>query len=774
MEKKTWVLVFLLAASMLSGCSCGGDLNDTPNGGDTAGDGTGSNADPSKTLTWLTLSPTNNVLVVRGATAASQVFTVTGTFADKHTEDVTDQAILSIDDTRLGRFNGRSFNSNTTVGGSSTVRARVGSLSTSTALTVKLEQKVADSTPGAPAVPGSPETKFEGTVDASRKPELVYPNSGVMVPPNLGRLEVHFKPGPTQNTLFELAFSNAVTDVRVYLRCHLPSGVTLPAGVSRGCIYTPSEQVWQFLSDSNRGGQPVQLTLRATGDSGGTVGVSDPIQLQFARADLKGALYYWTTSGGTGVMRYDFAGSPSQTASPVLRAGNVDNTTSTAVHCVGCHALSRNGKKLVAEVNGQGDGRLALTDLSNFTPTSKAPLVQNGASQVSIFESWNPDSTRFVGVFGDTSSTTNNFNLKLFDGNTGNLLGDIPGTGSFANPADHPDWSADGKKIAYTSVGLRNTLQRMYKGSIKLVTETGSGWSSPVTVVPAQSGKNRYYPAIAPDSSFLVYNESTCPTAGMEKEKDCNADSDPSAMLWAAKLEANATPVELARINAPGPMDNGARNLTNSYPKWSPFVTRGVGGDNSRLMWVTLSSSRMYGLRQPPSGGTENPQGTLLWMAAVDPDKLAAGADPSYPAFALPFQDLKTSNHIAQWAEYYVSNGCSTVGEGCGGGGATCCNGLQCAQPQSDPPVPCDVSGACVCKPLPQCAVANEACSSGNPCCDGSRCVDASGADCQGGSCTCKPMCAGAGQGCDANNPCCSGLRCMTTASGNICRNPIN
>ena len=28
--------------------------------------------------------------------------------------------------------------------------------------------------------------------------------------------------------------------------------------------------------------------------------------------------------------------------------------------------------------------------------------------------------------------------------------------------------------------------------------------------------------------------------------------------------------------------------------------------------------------------------------------------DPSFPAFRLPFQDLRTNNHIAQWVEKVV------------------------------------------------------------------------------------------------------------------------
>jgi hypothetical protein len=34
-----------------------------------------------------------------------------------------------------------------------------------------------------------------------------------------------------------------------------------------------------------------------------------------------------------------------------------------------------------------------------------------------------------------------------------------------------------------------------------------------------------------------------------------------------------------------------------------------------------------------------------------------AGTDPSFAAFALPFQDLTTSNHIAAWTTMSVGTG---------------------------------------------------------------------------------------------------------------------
>jgi hypothetical protein len=84
-------------------------------------------------------------------------------------------------------------------------------------------------------------------------------------------------------------------------------------------------------------------------------------------------------------------------------------------------------------------------------------------------------------------------------------------------------------------------------------------------------------------------------------------------------------------------------------------------------MWVTFSSRRDYGLRL---AGTNRAQ---IWMAAIDPAK-AELTDPSHAAFWLPFQDIKTGNHIAQWAETVVRKGCQ-VNQDCPGG-EFCDNGF--------------------------------------------------------------------------------------------------
>jgi hypothetical protein len=95
----------------------------------------------------------------------------------------------------------------------------------------------------------------------------------------------------------------------------------------------------------------------------------------------------------------------------------------------------------------------------------------------------------------------------------------------------------------------------------------------------------------------------------------------------------------LGRANAPGVNDNGSTQLTNTYPKWSPFIFH--LDEQHQVLWTTFSSKRRYGLY--PDRGM-----LYIWMVAVDPG-LAGLGDASSAAFCLPFQALDTSNHIAQW-----------------------------------------------------------------------------------------------------------------------------
>src|SRR5262249_12033482 len=158
----------------------------------------------------------------------------------------------------LGLFQGTEFNSGVSRGGRTSVFAEAGSIRGTTGLTLQLRQR--DRDPGASDLPSDPSTRFMGPVDPARAPRLVYPNDGVLLPPNLGGIEIHFRPGSAANTTYELAFANSVTDIRVYMHC--------PTPLNGGCIYRMALNVWSWIAETNRGSEAVAATLRGTDDTG--------------------------------------------------------------------------------------------------------------------------------------------------------------------------------------------------------------------------------------------------------------------------------------------------------------------------------------------------------------------------------------------------------------------------------------------------------------------------------------------------------------------------
>lgn len=544
-------------------------------------------------------------------------------------EDVTERATVTVVDPGLGSVQPGVFTSSASRGGVTQLSAKLVGLELAASARVEIHLVGSVIPAGLPAKAAA---SFVGVADAARAPQVVYPNDGVLVPPNLGVLEVHYRPGSAKNTLFEIAFTSAYTDLRTYARCPNPT--------DGGCILQLDPTIYSYVVESSRGAT-VQLTVRGGDDAASGFGQAAPLSLTIAESNVEGGLYYWTTSNGTAIMRVDF-GSAAQKPEVFLSP-----TKDNLANCVGCHALSRDGSKLVSSLGGQFDGRLVYQpDLSR--PGTFA-YKGDGANRLQ-FASFNPDGSRFVSVYGDVDGAARN-QLRFHDGQTGTILGGE--TLQLGFEPDHPDWSPDGSKIAIDHVGIHGTSQRPYNCGIDVIARAGAGWGAPVTVVPIAAGKSRYNANFAPDSSLFVYSESICP-GGNAQSGECDGDADDVAKTWAAAPVAGAAPVWLRRAGAPGPLDrvSGAAktDLADTYPRFAPFPQR-LG--QRRIFWVTISSRRRIGLRSPTtdSGGTLR---QLLWMFAVDPDQILKGEDGSFPAFVLPFQDLTTSNHIGQWTTKVV------------------------------------------------------------------------------------------------------------------------
>jgi hypothetical protein len=441
---------------------------------------------------------------------------------------------------------------------------------------------------------------FGGTVDPSASPSIVYPPDGVLLPPNTYGLEFDFIPGAGQ-TLFQLTFQAATTTLVVYTGC---------TAVGSGCAFTPDASFWSQLVAYARGGAAVTFSISGVnGASPGAVGTSASQTIAFSDQDITGGLYYWNTAGV--IQRYDFT-DPDAGVENYLIASDVG-----ALVCVGCHAISRPGNRIVVgkDIPGPtGDAVLSV-------PT-RATLVSQAFPAAANFYSFSPDEWHLL--------ESNGGSISWLELGTGTVNANVA-TGTM------PDWSPDGLHMVYAQ-GSGVDPTGVESASLKTMHFNGTTWDTPTTLVQRVS-ENNYYPAYSPDGNWVAFDRSPG-----NHESFSNATSEdggvPDGELWAVAA-TGGTPVRLSTASNPGAL---------SWPKWAPVVHAYYGGS---IMWITFSSERAYGLRLAAGEQTQ------LWMTAVDLTKLGSGTDPSFPAFWLPFQAISGGNHIAQWSLAVVRASCN-------------------------------------------------------------------------------------------------------------------
>jgi hypothetical protein len=545
----------------------------------------------------LVIAPVDGTVILAGGAPATVDYFAQYAGSDGTSVDVTSTATWTIDDATMGSFAGSKLT--VTKAGKTTIRASAKGLTASTSLTVS--PPVVIVTPGAPA---DSSTKFGGPVDATRKPSFVYPSNDTLVPPNMNVLEFHFLPG-SGNTLFELAFLGPAVDVKVYLKCDV---------VGSGCAYSPDATVWKYLSDGARGKGPVTYTLRGSdGTVGGKVGVSGSQTISFGQENIVGGLYYWNAGAGA-TMRYEF-GVTGKTAEVYMNAAKAGAAT-----CVGCHVLSRDGTRISLGLDIPAPSPYKVFDVASKTLIYAQGTAFGGGSN---FFSFSPDSSQIM--------TSNGISIVLRKASDGTAI-----TDPLVAKGAMPDWSPDGVKMVFANpattppcIGFCGATG-VDSASIDLLASTAGTWGKTAKTIVPFAGQNNFYPAFSPDNGWVIFNRSP---------SNANSFDAKDAQVWVVAADGG-TPIKLTTASTGG----------DSWPKWVPEVQAYKGGS---LMWLTFSSRRAYGLRM--AAGTQ----AQLWMVAFDPAKAKAGVDPTGPAFWLPFQDLGSGNHIAQWVTKVARQPCT-------------------------------------------------------------------------------------------------------------------
>lgn len=445
-----------------------------------------------------------------------------------------------------------------------------------------------------PSVPSYAPALFASAAeDPQRAPSLVYPVTGTIVPPSLGVLDVHWTDAHGSD-LFEIAVRSPYVELATYSR------VTSPAS-----FVQLRAADWQLVGPSHRGGE-VTITVRGVDSRAATpsAGTSAPVTLAITSEDVRGGLYYWAASV-SGLYRHDF-GDPEHAAERYL------GPDESGGRCVGCHALSRDGTKLAVTYSGN-DGASTILDVATRTPM----LPDDGTALRSNFTSFFPDGRSFIGTYQGA--------LTWRDSATGAVRATLDTIGK----AVHPDVSPLGDRVVWVSYTDGSDVFAAGPSELFEQRVVGSGFGPPERLLSSPGAGLRYcYPTFSPDGAWILYDV---------VEGDCY-DAD-RAQLWVVRADGAQPPRRLTAADV-------TTGLTNSWARWAPFAQT-TGPDREPVFWFTISSKRGFGVRAGPG----RPQ---LWMAPFFPDRAAAGADPSGPMFWLPFQDLATSNHIAQWTTQIV------------------------------------------------------------------------------------------------------------------------
>lgn len=552
----------------------------------------------------LTIDPPSTELLITNGVAAHATFTATLTLANGQKRDVTTDTRFGID-SAYGLFSANELTMG--IGGKAEVYGTwVDKTGTAQVIarvkTVRIDPSLPPTTPGL----------FDHPDDPTLAPQIVYPASGVVMPRNIGDFEVHWTDTHASD-VFEVALHTEYSDVKTYVK-----GGNGVAGTGT----SPSWSAFLAADWFTAVGAAPSVAVQVRGASSkapGKVGAAPMLSVALSNEEMAGGLYYWAAASASsviGVFRHDMA-KPGEPAEEFL------TSTQLPGKCVACHVLSRDGTRMAVTYAG-GDG--------------PASMVKVGSREVSApgagwnFGTFTPDNAQFLGIERGV--------LVVRDTETRAVITTMASDVSVS----HPDLSPDGRKLVYATNPNNNHDWEFVKGALYTRTYDPASHTFGPAQVLLSDGQNNFYPSWSPNGEWILFNKDT--TGG-------DTYDNKNSTTWVIKADGSKPPVRLMAADQ-------QVGITNAWARWAPFP-QSLGGSNEQMYWVTIASKRDFGVRfnntarpfQRPADG-EPSKRSQIWMTPFFPSRAERGADPSAPVFRLPFQDLASSNHIAQWTEKVV------------------------------------------------------------------------------------------------------------------------
>ena len=601
----------------------------------------GSTPDDSQTMAdagtfTLKVEPANVTLTVANNVPVTQAYTVISTRSDGTTGDVTSLASWTLDDYSVGNFSGSSFTTSAKPG-QTTVHAMVQGASATAQITVNF---TIDRVIGSSTSMNVAQMFASATEDASLAPTVLYPTAATMFPPNIGDFEVHWQDSANDD-LFQVQVSSPFMEMSLYTN-EVPNAKSYAA-------FDPAD--WKIFGDAMRGGSFMVKVRGMKSSSPSNAGTSPLMNLKLSKNDIAGGIYYWSPGSslsGTGtipagIFRHDFSDATSVAESYYDDSKSIidDNQTvfnfnsggseSQPLGCVGCHAISADGTQFSAVFQRGNTGNKekwwgdVLATTIDDTMTTPDPSWG--------FSTFDPTGTLIL-----TNSVNGAGTLTLRSSSTGVAITTL----STAGTVMQPEFSPTGDAIAYVQGTIAEYNLEAFESGGKILLQDYNAstktFSNPRTLVTASgTNNNAYYPSWSPDGKWIIFDQA----AG---ENYANK----TAKLYIVAADGMSAPILLSAANTGvSPDPNDASDLTNSWPKFAPFVDADPAGNS--VYWFTFSSKRLFGARatcsQDPTPCSQ------LWMAPFSPAAATQAADPSGPAFHLPFQNIETLNYAAQWTQ---------------------------------------------------------------------------------------------------------------------------